>query len=238
MIYSKKQNFVFIKTRKTAGTAIEIALSKYCGSQDILTPLAEEGRMRRIKNKGPNAQNYRIGLGDFTRRSDYLDVLKLGWRKRRPLFYNHISALEVRSILGKKAWLSTFTFCFERNPFDKARSGYTYFLKEHKKSPSEISFESFLDFSNMYVNHPIYCGSNKIPLVEHLGRYENLEEEMRFVENKCGLLPKALQLKKINVSGRREKKDVFHWRKHYSHEGRQIVEEKCQWELDYFGYDF
>ena len=68
--------------------------------------------------------------------------------------------------------------------------------------------------------------------------FENLEEEMRFVENQIGLLPKALQLKKINVSARSENKDVFHWRKHYSQEGRQIVEEKCRWELDYFGYDF
>ncbi|MDA3856877.1 MAG: hypothetical protein PF480_01210 [Roseovarius sp.] len=39
MIISHKNHFVFVKTTKTAGTSVEIALSKHCGDADIITPI-------------------------------------------------------------------------------------------------------------------------------------------------------------------------------------------------------
>ena len=44
MIVSHKHKFIFIKTKKTAGTAIEAALSELCGPQDVITPFREAAR--------------------------------------------------------------------------------------------------------------------------------------------------------------------------------------------------
>jgi hypothetical protein len=41
MIVSHKHRFIFLKTKKTAGTSIELALSALCGRDDIITPLAQ-----------------------------------------------------------------------------------------------------------------------------------------------------------------------------------------------------
>ena len=39
MIVSHKHKFIFVKTVKTAGTSVEIALSRFCGENDIITPI-------------------------------------------------------------------------------------------------------------------------------------------------------------------------------------------------------
>lgn len=39
MIVSHKHRFIFVKTRKTAGTSVEVLLSSHCGEDDIVTPI-------------------------------------------------------------------------------------------------------------------------------------------------------------------------------------------------------
>ena len=46
MIVSHSRKFIFLKTRKTAGTSLEIALSKYCGPEDVLAPIDFDEGMR------------------------------------------------------------------------------------------------------------------------------------------------------------------------------------------------
>ena len=38
MIISHEYEVIFVKTRKTAGSSMEIALSKYLGDKDVITP--------------------------------------------------------------------------------------------------------------------------------------------------------------------------------------------------------
>ena len=58
MILSHRYRFIFLKTGKTAGTSIEIALSEYCGAKDIITPIKPEDELTRrsLGFRGP--QNY------------------------------------------------------------------------------------------------------------------------------------------------------------------------------------
>ena len=58
MIISHKHQFIFIKTKKTAGTSIEIALSQFCGEKDIITTISEEDEQIRQELNFSSAQNY------------------------------------------------------------------------------------------------------------------------------------------------------------------------------------
>jgi len=53
MILSHRHRFIFIKTLKTAGTSIEVALSQLCGPEDVVTKIvpAEAGHVPR-NNEG------------------------------------------------------------------------------------------------------------------------------------------------------------------------------------------
>lgn len=54
VIVSHEHKFIFMKTRKTASTSVEIALSRVCGERDIITPdLAEDEELRQQIAGGP-----------------------------------------------------------------------------------------------------------------------------------------------------------------------------------------
>src|SRR6056297_785309 len=131
MIISHKHKFVFIKTTKTAGTSVEIALSKHCGEQDVITPIMPEDEAIRTKCGYRGPQNYLPSLPDGTE-------LKLN---------NHAHAIRALRVIGKQAWKKYFTFSFERNPFDRVVSAY-HFIKKNRlaKDPEcdQFTFNKFL----------------------------------------------------------------------------------------------
>ena len=58
MIASHQHRFIFLKTRKTAGTSVEIALSKVCGPDDIITEISPEDEELRQAAGGRPPQNF------------------------------------------------------------------------------------------------------------------------------------------------------------------------------------
>src|SRR5262245_24051570 len=121
MIISHEHKFIFLKTRKTAGTSVELALRQLCGPDDIIAPIgeAEERRQQALHYQGRPPQNWRVhGWWQSPR-----PLFKRYWFRFSPGdygFYNHIPAREARALLNDdKVWRSYFKFAFERNPWDR-----------------------------------------------------------------------------------------------------------------------
>lgn len=130
MILSHKYQFIFIKTEKTAGTSFEIALSKFCGPEDIITPIAREDEDLRRSLGFRQAQNYHKTIGDFIKQpnidkaEDFLDIFYRGRRPRK--FWNHIPAADLRDLISPEVWRSYTKFTIVRDPVDQTISNYNW----------------------------------------------------------------------------------------------------------------
>jgi len=101
MIFSHKHRFIFIKGRKVAGTSIEIALSSYCGPQDIITPISPVDELKRLTHGG-KPQNY--GAPERVERK-YLTLVRAGKMKaaiktrvHTYSFFNHMPLATVEEL--------------------------------------------------------------------------------------------------------------------------------------------
>lgn len=60
MIILHKHQFIFIKPQRTAGTSVELLLSRICGPDDVITPLGFDPDPNvREKHKAKAPQNYK-----------------------------------------------------------------------------------------------------------------------------------------------------------------------------------
>ena len=198
MIVSHKHKFIFIKTRKTAGTSVEIALSEFCGEGDIITPISEADEKARVSMGFRGAQNFLVPK-EFHSRLEWYCAPVMNSRKR---FYNHMPAIQVKKYVGEKIWNSYFKFTIERTPLDKCLSLFHYLGGEDKFG----AFDSFIESGNMAgcIDFEKYSKGGVL-IVDRVIRYDKLGEELGKVGEKVGL-PRPLRLPEYQAkSGYRKK---------------------------------
>lgn len=168
MIISHKHRFIFIKSKKTAGTSIEMALCAICGDEDVITAMNPEDESLRFEKTGRNAQNTRIPLAKYSLK-DWGRFLLKG---KRAHFYNHMTAREVKRYIGSAVWNNYYTFCFDRDPVTKAIS---HFKWRGKKVHFE-SFEAYLSSVdiNMIKGDVYYADAAGNSLVDEVFKMEDI----------------------------------------------------------------
>lgn len=187
MIVSHSRKFIFLKTRKTAGTSLEIALSKYCGPEDVLAPINFDEAMRK-EVSGRGKQNYARPIRQL---SPYQMYRRLRRGEEVELFTEHMTAVAAMKRLGPEVWNGYFKFTIVRNPFDRMLSRFFWTMKARPGNRETWHIETldqFLRYKAECVNENwlIYTRGDEI-LVDDVVRFESFEADLARISPRLGL---------------------------------------------------
>ena len=213
VIASHAHGFIFLKTRKTAGTSVEIALSKVCGPDDVITRISPEDEELRVRSGGRGPQNFESP--PLPRRA-----------------FNHMSARRAREVLGPEAWRGYYRFAIERNPWDAVVSLYYW---KYKDLPVLPDFEQYIAeewIEQLANNRRMYRIRGRL-VVDRVLRYERLAEELDEVWEHLSL-PGSPDLPRAKANAR----PAGHYRELYSDASHERVASVFADAVEAFDYTF
>ncbi|MFJ4577457.1 hypothetical protein ACIP4W_40140 [Streptomyces sp. NPDC088846] len=168
MIVLHGYRLVYVRTRKTGSTSLEIALSRLAGPDDIVTALSpRDEALRREAGGRPPQNHFHPGLvpgpGPVAQ--------GIAGRVR---FHNHMPACHIRAELGDQ-WDRYVTFTVERSPYDKVTSLYFHQYRDPSDRPPIDYFIETGEFADA-LNWPLYTDTGSRVIVDHVLRDEALDD--------------------------------------------------------------
>lgn len=187
MLLSHKYKFIFMKTRKTAGTSIEVDFSQFMGPEDIVTEIWPP-----VAGHAPRNCATRNPLHRLMRKS----------------WFNHMPARMVRDLAGRAVFDSYFKFCVEREPVAKTISMYQMIATEptHAHYEPGLSWEAYVERGRFPVDPQIILDRDGSLMVDLIVKYEKLGEGLAEVAQRLGLPFTGLKAKAKSGSGAGEAK--------------------------------
>ena len=201
MIISHKLKVIYIKLRKVAGTSFEIALSKYCGPDDIIAPF---GLFHFLGNRGNETIRQLLG---FHGPQNYHEFKKPGST------IDHISAQEIKSSVSLDIWNNYLKIATIRCPYDMLISGYCGSVSNKEKISAEAFEKRIVENPNrMAVKHLRDLHIEGEMATDFLIRYEYLDEDIGELERRinCPGLLKIFSGIRANSDSRPEKGTSSH----------------------------
>lgn len=208
-IINYTNNFIFVKTNKTAGTSLEIALSKYCNEIDVIGTIFSEDEKIRKELGFRSAQNYkkkfyRINKGFFLGPFAWFIVLcgldKIFGIKNKPALFNnflekdivfneHCPISIIQSNVDEKFFKSAFKFTIVRNPYDQIKSFYRWEIYRSKIN-KDIKFNDFLNKNCRFFfrnEKSLIVDKNGDLNIDHILKFEELNDGLLNLKKKIGL---------------------------------------------------
>lgn len=228
MFIDLNKNFIFYRTKKTAGTSIEVYL------ESVLLPeqhqVLEDKRLLHLMT------------------SEFIVGARGNHRQR---FYDHMKFNELKLKLPANVRKKNFfKFCSVRNPFDKAVSRFwwesVYDTATARQldllNLDQLTFDEIKEKFKTFIQNPrwlqddrtIYLDNGKL-LMDDVIRVEYLLEDLERICLKLDIpfIPENLGKFKSTSRVRSE-----HYRDYYDDESIQLVANHCYTELKLFGYTF
>ncbi|HVT34254.1 MAG TPA: hypothetical protein VHE37_01620 [Nevskiaceae bacterium] len=237
MIASYLHNFIFVKTKKTAGTSAEIVMSPWVGPADVVTPMDPRDEILRAdfggkpQNFGRNRKaerNYmKVILGEDVAA---IRAMRLSSPNR---FREHMPARLIREELPD-LWKVAYKFTIERHPYDKILSrAWMAIRRRQRDQAGELLSEKIDEVieRGLALNYPMYMAKDKV-LVDRIMPYEQMWKEVAALAQRLGK-EMPLYLPQAKAQFRRDKRPASEI---LSAAQKQRIYEKHAIEFELMGY--
>lgn len=200
MLISHRKKFIYMKTVKTAGTSVESFFERYCMPEGEW--VFSHGR-----------EEYESDSGVIGYRGSNPEGKK--WR-------NHMSAIEIKNLIGNDIWTSYYKFCVIRNPYDKVLSAYFFF--NNNKNDKDV-IKKFREWAlagngkNMPIDRNKYCIDNEI-CVNFFVHYEDLKDDIEKVCNRLDIVFNPDEIPRLKNDTRNTKIPIQDF---YNNEIKELV---------------
>ncbi len=239
MIVSYKYGFIFIRTKKTASTAVELGLSTICGADDVISTIGSQQELLRAQIGGA-AQNFHP---DKTVVQRYLDAVKTGDRQAIRAagnasrttggFTGHMAVRTVKERVSPDFFDKAYKFTTERHPYEKAVSLAHFRYKG--KTAKRMSFEDHLDHTvkndmRTYSTFQLYSIDGK-PVMDAFLMQQTLSDDLEALRKRLSLPPFELPRARANRTDRRPAAELL------TGEQKEFIHSTCKREFDFFGWE-
>lgn len=166
-IISFRHGLIFIKTAKTAGTSIEVDLSRVVEPEAVVTPILPPVIGHEARNfVGPDGQ---------------------------PLYFNHQTASAIRDQLGIEHFSQMTVFCVEREPVEKCISHFHMRRNSplHNRGGTyRLSWDDYVQAGSFPIDIAKYTegshGSRKL-IANQILRYDRLTPDLAVFLSEHGI---------------------------------------------------
>jgi hypothetical protein len=218
MIVSHTRRLIFIKTKKVGGSSFEIALSRFCGPDCVITPL------------GRGDETARRALG-FRGAQNHEDTRWPDGTTSHGAFAAHEPAPSLKARIPPDIWQGYRKITIWRNPFDAAISRYYW----RRRTLPDLDFGQFvLRFPELLSVNPEIAPLSGEARLDHYIAYENLEADLAAI----GLGDVWDVFRTLNAKGQSRPADGATVPEIYARfpDAIAAVAAACADEIDHFGY--
>lgn len=245
-IISFKNKFIFLKTKKVAGTSVEAALRPYTGADDIVPCVTPRDEYHSAVN-GHYSKNYAVDSNDeaeYTRlvlaeQFDQAMAFLKGMAKRH---VSHMDIARIKALVEEHGYSlgDFYVFTIERHPYSWVVSSSAYNNRLYNKGRLKpLAAEEIRELVKRRLNDPqlsksrnwlMYTIDGKV-MVDRVLRYEALDTEIREVLDHLDLDADQWSLPNLKENVRHlDPVDVL------DSEIRQRIGEQFKEVFEYMGY--